>query len=619
MFNFEEELKNLPDRPGIYIMKDKADEIIYVGKANSLKKRVRQYFQSSKNHPPKVRAMVKHIAEFEYIIVDNEVEALVLEANYIKKNRPKYNILLRDDKQYPYIKVTLNEKYPRLVKTRRILKDGAKYFGPYPNATAVNDAIDVIINHYQIRTCKLNLDKTMTNFRPCLNYFIGRCNAPCLGNVKEEDYMETINEIIMFLSNRDDSLIKAINQKMAKASEELKFEEAARYRDQLNALMTLKEKQKIVTTNQIDQDVIAMARGIEEVCIQIFFIRDGKIIGREHYIMEDTYNDDRSEILSSFVKQFYIGSAYIPKEIIIEEDISDMAPITSWLSNMKGSKVTITIPRRGDKLQLVEMVRNNAKDMLNKHGDKFIKRYRENISALEEIQHILDLEELPKRIEAFDISNISGVGSVGSMVVFENGEAKKSDYRRFRIKTVSTPDDYGSMEEVLRRRFIRGIEEKKLIKDSNFSSKGFSNFPNLIMIDGGKGQVNIVLRVLEELGVNLPVCGLVKDEFHKTRGIIYNNLEHRMNKDSRGFKLVYRIQEEAHRFAISYHKSLRSKHLFKSELDDIKGVGKTRKVNLMKHFKSLEKIKNASIEELAQVDGMNRKVAEEIYNKYRKG
>ena len=615
MFNFEEELNNLPDKPGIYIMKDKSDEIIYVGKANSLRKRVRQYFQSSENHPLKVRTMVRHIAEFEYIIVDNEVEALVLEANYIKKYRPKYNILLRDDKQYPYIKITLNEEFPRVIKTRRILKDGAKYFGPYPNVTAVNDAIDVFISHYKVRTCRQSL-RNMKNFRPCLNAFIGRCAGPCLGNFDQEEYMKDINEIMRFLSNKDDSLIELIAEKMNKASQELKFEEAARSRDQLNALMTLKEKQRIVSTNQIDQDIIAMARGIEEVCIQIFFIRDGKIIGREHYIMEDTYNEDRGEILSSFVKQFYIGSAYIPKEIIIENEITDMEAITRWLGNIKESKVTINVPKRGDKLGLVEMVRNNAKDMLNKHGDKFIKKYRENISALEEIQHILELEDLPKRIEAFDISNISGVGSVGSMVVFENGEAKKSDYRRFRIKTIDGPDDYGSMEEVLRRRFIRGIEEKEFIKESNFSGKGFSTFPDLIMIDGGKGQVNIVLRVLEELGVDLPVCGLVKDDFHRTRGIIYNNIERKMNRDSKGFKLIYKIQEEAHRFAISYHRSLRSKNLFKSELDDIKGVGEKRKLNLMKHFKSIEKIKNASIEELAQVEGMNKKVAQEIYKKY---
>lgn len=619
MYNIEEELKKLPDKPGIYIMKNKDDEIIYVGKANSLKKRVRQYFQSSNNQHAKVRAMVKHISEFEYIIVDSELEALVLEANYIKKNRPKYNILLRDDKQYPYIKISLNERYPRVIKTRRILKDGAKYFGPYPNATAVNDAIDVIINHYQIRTCKLNLENNMKNFRPCLNYFIGRCGAPCLGNVDEKEYMKSINHISRFLSNRDDSLITAITEKMNKASQDFKFEEAARYRDQINALVTLKEKQKMVSTNQIDQDVIAMARGIEEVCIQIFFIRDGKIIGREHYIMEDTYNEARGEILSSFVKQFYIGSAYIPKEIIIENDVNDLEPISTWLSNIKGSKVSISVPKRGDKLKLVEMVRNNARDMLNKHGDKFIRKYRENMIALEEIQNLLELEEAPKRIEAYDISNINGVGSVGSMVVFESGEAKKSDYRRFRIKTINTSDDYGSMEEVLRRRFTRGIEEKELTKESDFTGKGFSSFPDLIMIDGGKGQVNIVIKVLEELGVNLPVSGLVKDDFHRTRGIIYNNREHRMDKNSRGFKLVYRIQEEAHRFAISYHRSLRSKNLFKSELDDIKGVGNKRKLNLMKHFKSIEKIKTASVEELAGVSGMNRKVAEEIFNKFNRG
>ncbi|NLN14342.1 MAG: excinuclease ABC subunit UvrC [Tissierellia bacterium] len=616
MFNIEEELKKLPDKPGVYIMKDKSDDIIYVGKAISLKKRVRQYFQSPNNQPMKVRSMVSHIKEFEYIIVDNEVEALVLEANLIKKHRPKYNILLRDDKQYPYIKVTLNEKYPRVVKTRKVLKDGAKYFGPYPSASAVNDSIDVIHDIYPIRTCKLNLEKSLGNFRPCLNYHIGRCNAPCLGRVDEDEYMEMINEIIRFLDGKDLSLIKDIERKMLEASKNLEFEKASVYRDQLNALRLLQEEQKIVSANAIDQDVIAMARGIEEVCVQVFFIRSGKIIGREHYLMEDTYREDRGEVLSSFIKQFYIGSAYIPKEIILEDDITDSEVVEKWLTAKKGSKVTISVPKRGEKLKLVEMVRKNALEMINKYGDKFLKKHRENLKSLEEIQDLLRLEDFPERIEAYDISNISGVQSVGSMVVFENGEAKKSDYRRFRIKSVTTPDDYASMEEVLRRRFIRGLEEKKKL-DDQMGIKGFSAFPDLIMIDGGKGQVNVALRVLEELGINIPVCGLVKDDFHKTRGIIYNNKEYRLPEDSLGFKLIYKIQEEAHRFAISYHKSLRRKDLFKSQLDDIKGIGEKRKLALMRHFKSIEKIKNASIDELASVKGMNRVAAENLYNHFR--
>ena len=429
MFNIEEELKKLPDKPGVYIMKDKNEEIIYVGKAISLRKRVRQYFQSSKNNPPKVKAMVKHISEFEYIIVDNEVEALILEANLIKKHKPKYNILLRDDKQYPYIKVTINEKYPRVLKTRQVKKDGAKYFGPYPSASAVNDAIEIIRNLYPIRTCNRNLEKDIGKSRPCLNYYIGRCLGPCQGNVDEEKYLEMIDEILLFLNGKEDRLIEIIEEKMKEASKKLDFESAAKYRDQINSLNLLHERQKIVsTTHLVDQDVIAMARGIEEVCIQIFFIRDGKILGREHFILEDTYNEERGEILSSFIKQFYIGSAYIPKEIILEEEIEDMEILSKWLREKRGNKVTITVPKRGEKLDLIEMVRKNAMDMLNKYGDRFLKKARENQKALEEIRNALGLERELNRIEAFDVSNIRGVEPVGSMVVFERGEPKKSDY-----------------------------------------------------------------------------------------------------------------------------------------------------------------------------------------------
>ncbi|HEY8363786.1 MAG TPA: excinuclease ABC subunit UvrC [Tissierellaceae bacterium] len=619
MFNIEEELSKLPDKPGVYLMKDKNGEIIYVGKAVSLKKRVRQYFQSSRNNPPKVQAMVKNIAEFEYIIVDNEVEALILEANLIKKHKPKYNILLRDDKQYPYIKVTVNEKYPRVIKVREVKRDGAKYFGPYPSATAVNDALEIIRNLYPIRTCNLNLEKDIGKTRPCLNYYIGRCLGPCQGNVDEKEYLKMIDEILLFLSGKEDKLIEIMEEKMKEASMRLDFESAAKYRDQINSLNLLLERQKIVsTTNHIDQDVIAMAKGIEDVCIQVFFIRDGKILGREHFILQDNYNDERSEILSSFIKQFYIGSAYIPKEIILEEEIEDMEVLSKWLSEKRGNKVIITVPKKGEKYELVEMVRKNALDMLDKHGDRFIKKARENQKALDEIKEALGLEGDLNRIEAYDISNIMGVEPVGSMVVFEKGEPKKSDYRRFRIKTKATPDDYGSLEEVLTRRFTRGLEEREMIKENNIESKGFSLFPDLIMIDGGKGQVNVALRVLRSLGLDIPVCGLVKDEFHKTRGIIYNNEEITLDEDSLGFKLIYKVQEEAHRFAISYHRSLRSKEMFKSELDDIKGIGEKRKKALLRHFQSIERIKEASIEELAEVDGMNRKVAEELYSHFHK-
>lgn len=617
MFDLDEELKNLPAKPGVYIMKNVDDEIIYVGKAISLKNRVRQYFQKGNNQGAKVRAMVSHIKEFEYIIVDNEVEALILESNLIKKHKPKYNILLRDDKQYPYIKVAINEKFPRVMKTRRVLKDGAKYFGPYPSATAVNDAIDILHDIYPLRTCKVNLDKTKKNLRPCLRYHIGKCTGVCIGLGNEEEYSEIIKKVISFLSGKDDSVINMIENNMLEASKSLEFEKASSYRDQLNSLLILQEKQKIVSDTTIDQDIIAMARGLEEVCIQIFFIRGGKILGREHFLIEDTFNAERQEILSSFIKQFYIGTAYIPKEIIVEEKIEDIETVSKWLESKRGSKVSITVPKRGDKTQLLEMVSKNARDMLNKYGDKFLKKHRQNLKALNEIEEMLGLEDAIKRIEAYDISNISGVHSVGSMVVFENGEAKRSDYRRFKIKSIDTPNDYASMEEVLKRRFLRGLKEKDSEHES-IKMKGFSNFPDLIMMDGGKGQVNIALRVLESLAIDIPVCGLVKDDSHTTRGIIYNNTEYNMDLDSLGFKMIYKVQEEAHRFAINYHRSLRSKDMFRSELDDIKGIGQKRKVALLKHFKSIEKIKKASVEDLKTVESMDIRAAENLYNHFRK-
>lgn len=620
MFNIDEELKKLPDEPGVYIMKNKDGEIIYVGKAINLKRRVRQYFQSSKNNTPKVRAMVNHISEFEYIIVDNEIEALILEANLIKKHKPKYNILLRDDKQYPYIKVTTNEKFPRVMKTRRVLKDGAKYFGPYPSVYAVNDTIDIIRNLYPIRTCNKNFDKNHKKTRPCLNYYIGRCLGPCQGNVDHDKYMEMIDEIIMFLSGKEDKLVEIIQEKMKKASENMDFENAAKYRDQINSLNIILEKQKVVSTSNIkDQDIIGMARGVDEVCIQIFFIRSGKIIGREHFILSDTFNDDRKEILSSFIKQFYLGTAYVPKEIFIEEEIGDLETISKWLTEKRGNKVVIRVPKRGEKSQLMEMVHKNAMDMLKQYGDRLLREKKKSEKSLEKLRDILDLDKTPNRIEAYDISNISGVSSVGSMVVFEHGKPKKSDYRRFKIKSISTPDDYKSMEEIITRRFNRGLKERELAAQSNLDMKGFSNFPDLIMMDGGKGQVNVAIRVLKELGLDIPVCGLVKDDFHKTRGIIYNNKEINLDVTSSEFRLIYSIQEEAHRFAISYHRSLRSKDMFKSELDDVKGIGEKRKLALLRHFKSIENIKKAPVEELAEVEGMNKAVAENLYNHFRIG
>ncbi|WP_409226960.1 excinuclease ABC subunit UvrC [Gudongella sp. SC589] len=618
MTNFDEQLKNLPDSPGVYLMKDKAGEIIYVGKAISLKKRVRQYFQSSSNHSLKVSSMVRQISDFEYIMVENEVEALVLESNLIKKNRPKYNILLRDDKQYPYIKVTVGERYPRVLKTRQVEKDGSRYFGPYPSASAVNEAIEVFHRIFQIRNCRLDLDKKDARFRPCLNYYIGRCLGPCLGNVDEDLYRGMIQEIIDFLSRKDESIIRNMERDMMEAAENMDYEKAATLRDQLQALQTLHEKQMMDSASNVEQDVIAMARGVEEVVVQVFFIREGKIVGREHYIMEDSYVEERGEILSSFIKQFYPGSSFIPREILVEEEIPDMEAIQQWLGEIKGKGVSLQTPKRGDKLQLVRMVKKNALEMLDKYGDKFLRKHRENLKALEQLQHILDLEERPDRIEAYDISNISGVGSVGSMIVYEKGERKKSDYRRFRIRTRNTPDDYGSMEEILKRRFTRGLKENENVERKGGAPVGFSLFPDIIMVDGGKGHVNKASSVLKDLGVDIPVCGLVKDRFHKTRGIIYDNREIIPDKDSLAFKLIYGIQEEAHRFAISYHRSLRSKDLFHSELDGIPLVGEKRRVALLKHFGSISEIKKAGIQELVEVDGMNRKAAQNVYEHFRK-
>lgn len=615
MYDLEERLKSLPEMPGVYIMKDKSDEIIYVGKAINLKKRVSQYFNNSKNHSLKVMNMVKNISDFEYIIVNNEVEALILESNLIKKNRPKYNIILRDDKQYPYIKVTVNEKYPRILKTRKLERDGAKYFGPYPSAYSVNEAIKVFHDIFPIRDCKLNLNKLPDNFRPCLNYHIGRCKGPCIGMADEAEYNQMIDQIVRFLSRKDNAILEKLEYDMKNASDALNFELASIYRDRIQALLVLVEKQNMSNPDLTEEDIIAIARGIEEVLVQVFFVREGKIIGREHYILEDNLSTDRPEIIASFIKQFYSGANFIPKEIIVEEEISDQSLIEEYLSDLKGNRVKITVPKRGDKLELVDMAKINAIDMLNKYGDKFLRKHRENMKALEELQYVLDLEEVPSRIEAYDISNINGVGNVGSMVVFEKGEAKKTDYRRFKIKTLDYQDDYKSMEEVLRRRFLRGIESNN---DEN-KSNSFSIFPDLIMVDGGKGHVNMARSLLRELGINIEVCGLVKDDFHKTRGIIYKNREINLDKDSLAFKLIYRIQEEAHRFAISYHRSLRSKDMFKSELDGINLIGEKRKINLMKYFGSISKIKAASIEELNKVPGMTQKASESLYNHFNKG
>lgn len=612
MFDIQEELKKIPDNPGVYLMKDNTGEIIYVGKAKNLKKRVRQYFQS-KNHILKIQSMIKHIAEFEYIITDNEVEALILEANYIKRYKPKYNTLLRDDKQYPFIKITVQEMYPRIYKVREVKKDGAKYFGPYTSNYAVNEIIDIIGSLYKIRKSNFALDGTKKVQRPCLNYFINRCMAPCMGNVDPGVYREEVNKAISFLNGKEEDLIENLKTKMLEASENLDFESAAKYRDQIQALELISEKQKIVsTTSSIDQDVIGVALGIEEACIQIFFIRNGKIVGREHFLLNIVENETREDILSSFLTQFYTGTVYIPKEIYLETEIDEKEIFENFLSEKRGNKVSIKIPTKGEKSLLIKMIKKNALEILEKGSQRIKRNIAESMEALKELKELLNLEELPIRIEAYDISNIQGVESVGSMVVFENGMPSKSNYRRFKIKTVIGPNDYKSMEEVLERRINRGLNNSESIK------KGFNKLPNLILIDGGKGQTGIVEEVINNYGLKIPVCGMIKDDKHITRGLIYGGKEIEIKKSDKVYRLIYRVQEEAHRFAVDYHRNLRDKTLFKSELDNIKGVGEKRKISLLRTFGSVENIKNKSVEELKGAPGMNIKAAESVYNYFHK-
>ncbi len=606
--NLREKLAMLPENPGVYLMKDKTDAVIYVGKAKNLRNRVRQYFGSYGKSTRKVESMVKNISDFEYIIVGNEVESLILESNLIKELSPKYNILLRDDKQYPYIKVTVKDRFPKVEKTRRIIKDGAKYFGPYPNVMAVNDAITVFEKRYMIRDCKLNLNKKPLSFKPCLNFFIKKCMGPCKGDVTEEEYQPMIDDILNFLSG-DDTLINSLEKEMLDASKGLNFEKAAELRDMMNSLIALQEKQLMDNVNTDNRDIIAFARGMDSVVVQIFFIRLGKIVGREHFLIEDPYGATDEEIISDFMKQFYMGAAFVPKEILTESMPEDSEILEEFLSEKAGKKVKISVPQKGEKSHLMSLVRKNALDMVSKYQDSYESKMKSNLIALEKLQEALNLKKIPKRIECYDISNISGVESVGSMVVFENGDAKKSDYRKFRIKTVVGPDDYASLKEVLERRFKRAKEDQK---------GSFTLLPDLILMDGGKGQVGIAKQVMEEMGIEIEVAGLVKDDFHTTRAIIYENREIPLEIRGGLYRLLYKIQEEAHRFAIGYHRSLHSKTAFKSELDDIEGIGKIRKQNLMKHFKTIDKIKEATIDELMEVPSMNRTSAEELYNHWRK-
>lgn len=614
MFDFEYHLKNLPSKPGVYLMKNSLGEVIYVGKAKILKNRVKSYFQNSKNHSEKVRVMVKHIAEFEYIVTDSEMEALILECNLIKKYSPRYNILLKDDKFYPFIKITINDDFPRVFVTRNYSKDGSKYFGPYTNGTAVYETINLINKIFPLRTCKLLIKEGGEKVRPCLNYHIKKCFGPCGGYINKEEYGKMIKDVIDILSGRDNTVLKVLQSEMEEASLNLEFEKAADLRDKIIAIKAIVEKQKIFKTMDGDEDFINIYRDEKDSCIQIFFSRDGKIIGREHFIFENTAEDSIEEILEEFTTSFYGGTAKVPRTIYVPE-LSNIELVEEYLTIKRGAKVWIKVPQKGQKREMLDMVKNNAQITLEKFKDKYLMDKEINKIALEELQELLDLEIWPSRIEAYDISNIQGVDSVGSMIVFEEGRSKNSDYRRFRIKTVKGANDYDSMREILTRRFSHGLEEVKAIQESKlqFSAGKFSNFPDIIMMDGGKGQINIALEVLRELNISIPVCGLVKDDKHATRGIIYNNEELIINRSSNLMQLIRRIQDEVHRFAITYHRSLRDKRTLHSILDDIPNVGEKRRRALLMKFGSVDNIKSATLDQLLETPSINNKAAESIY------
>lgn len=616
MFNIEEELKKLPAKPGVYIMRDKHDTIIYVGKAISLKNRVRQYFQSSRNLMPKIVKMVSKIDHFEYIITDSEVEALVLESNLIKEHMPRYNTMLKDDKSYPYIKVTVQEAYPRVMMTRQVKKDKAKYFGPYTSVLAVKDTLDLLRKIYQIRSCNRNLPRDIGKERACLYYHIKQCSGPCQGYISEDEYKKSVDQIIEFLNGNFNEVLSMLENKMMNASENMEFEEAAGYRDLMTSVKQMAQKQKITNmSNQEDKDIIAFARAGDEAVVQVFFIRNGKLIGREHYHLTGVENDTREGVMTSFVKQFYAGTPFIPRELLLQEELEEPELITEWLSAKRGQKVYIHVPKKGEKEKLVELAEKNASLVLQQDSEKIKKEEQRTKGAMKEIENLLGLDSI-KRIESFDISNINGFESVGSMVVYENGKPKRNDYRKFKIKWVTGSDDYASMNEVLTRRFIHGKREKAELLEKNIDLEhgSFTRFPDLIMMDGGRGQVNIALKVMEELQLTIPVCGMVKDDNHRTRGLYFNNIEIPIDRNSEGFKLITRIQDETHRFAIEYHRSLRSKGQVHSILDDIPGIGQKRRKELMKNFLSLDEIKEATIEQLSIVPTMNERAAKQVYD-----
>lgn len=613
MFDFEYQLKILPEKPGVYLMKNYLGEIIYVGKAKILKNRVRQYFRNSKNHSEKVKAMVKNIAEFEYIVTDSEMEALILECNLIKKYSPKYNISLKDDKFYPFIKITTNEDFPRVFVTRNFARDGNKYFGPYTNGAAVYETINLIRKVFPIRTCKKAIVEGGEPTRTCLNFHIGKCNGPCGGYVSKGDYSKIINSVIDILNGKDKEITKELKRKMEEASMKLEFEKAASYRDKILAIEALVQKQKMFKVTDEDEDFINIYSDEKDSCIQIFFLRGGKITGREHFMIENTALENPADVISQFIVNFYSGATKIGKTIYVPE-VSDKEVLEEFLSVKRESKVILKVPQKGDKKSMLDMVRENAKITLEQFKEKIVMEKEINNIALNELRNVLSLDELPHRIEAYDISNIQGVDSVGSMIVFEDGKAKNSNYRRFRIKTVKGANDYDSMREILERRFSHGLREIKEIQEREliFSNGKFSNFPDLIMMDGGKGQVNIALDVLKKLDIDIPVCGLVKDDKHQTRGIIYNNEEIIINRSSNLMQLIRRIQDEVHRFAITYHRSLRDKRTLHSILDDIPYIGAKRRKELLMKFGSVEKVKKATLEELLETPSIDRKSAESI-------
>lgn len=610
--DLQTKLENLPTNPGVYLMKNDKGEIIYVGKAINLRNRVRSYFRELKPEQAKTKALVKHIVDLEYILADNELEALVLECNLIKKYRPKYNINLKDDKTYPFLKIT-KEDYPQVLVTRKVLKDGARYFGPYPSVNELRNSLEMIRKIFPFRSCK---QKVFTNDRPCLNAHIKMCYAPCIGRISKEDYNTMIEQIALFFEGKQDGLVKRLRQEMEQAAENLEFEQAARLRDQLQGIEQNMTQQKAVLGSDGDEDVIAMARGLNQCCVQIFFVRGGKIVGRENYFLKGTDGSSRGEVIASFMKQFYLNCQFIPRNILLEVELDEQAVLEQWLTDKKGSRVYLKVPKRGQAKDLVDLVGRNASEVLNKSELEEQYQQQRTAEALEQLRQALGLAQLPRRMECYDISNTQGTESVASMVVFVDGKPKKDQYRRFKIKTVEGANDYASLKEVLLRRFRHGLEEQAKQQEQGTEGENgkFAAFPDVIMMDGGRGQVNMALEALQELQLEIPVCGMVKDDRHRTRGLYYHNEELPMDDHSEGFLLITRMQDEAHRFAITYHRSLRGKRNLASVLDDIPGVGEKRKKNLLKHFGSFTKIREASVEELAQVDGINQTVAEEIYN-----